>query len=149
MTLKMCTVALLLALVCLVAPGAEAGGFTVRDVDGPSAFNFDGFVFIGGTAVPAASTGRFTADGRGNLTDGVRTLVVGGTPFEQTFTCTYTVNSNGTGHADCVILPGPSNESFDFVIVERKKEAFFTAVPPEPPLTGTPSTIRGTTRRQQ
>ena len=131
-----------LALVCLVPPVAEAGGFTLRDVDGPNAFNFDGFVFIGGAAVPAASVGRFIADGRGNLTDGVRTLVVGGTAIEQTFTCTYTVNSNGTGHADCTVVPSANDESFDFVIVERKKEAFFTATTPG-------VTIRGATRRQQ
>src|SRR5436190_22528342 len=72
MNRTLCTVTLLLALACLVVPVAEAGGFTVRDVDGPNAFNFDGFVFIGGAAVPAASVGRFIADGRGNLTDGVR-----------------------------------------------------------------------------
>ena len=98
----------------------------------------------------AASTGRFTADGHGHITNGVRTLVVGGAAFDQTFTCTYNVNPNGTGHADCKIVPSTNDESFDFVIVERKKEAFFTAVPPKPPyVAGLPATIRGTTRRQQ
>src|SRR5688500_18918567 len=95
-------VALVLALLALAAsPASPAENFTVRDVDGPTAFAFDGFVtvVVGGTATtaPAASTGRFVADGRGHLNDGVRTLVVGGTVLRQTFRCTYVVNPNGTG----------------------------------------------------
>ena len=161
---------LVLALTCLVAPVAEAGGsddrddrgssqggFSVRDVQGPTAFAFDGFVNVGTVAAPimapAAAVGRFVADGRGHLNDGVRTLVVGGavvggttppTSFLQTFTCSYTVNSNGTGNATCVVMTGhvPSDETFDFVIVERKKEAYFTATTPG-------ATLRGATKLQQ
>ncbi|TMQ27186.1 MAG: hypothetical protein E6K82_02685 [Candidatus Rokuibacteriota bacterium] len=39
-------------------------------------------------ASAAAAVGRFIADGRGNLTDGVRTLVVGGAMLEAFFTAT-------------------------------------------------------------
>src|SRR5687767_7653229 len=81
MTWRLGTVVLTLAIACLVAPNADAGdgkSFSLRDVDGPTAFDFDGFVTVGGTLVPAASIGRFVADGRGNLNDGERTLVVGG-----------------------------------------------------------------------
>ena len=135
----LCAVFSMFAVACLVAPVAEAGGgFTVRDVDGPTAFAFDGFV----GAVPAAAVGRFTADGRGNLTDGVRTLVVGANAFKQEFTCSYTVNPDGTGTAECKITGFP-DEKFDFVIVERKKEAYFTAIEP------IGVTIRGATKRQQ
>jgi hypothetical protein len=131
----------LLAVACLVGSVAEAVEFSVRDVDGPMAFAFDGFATVGTSTVPAASIGRFIADGRSNLTDGVRTLVVGGTTVHQTFTCTYTVNADdGTGSASCVVTPG-GPETFDFVIVEKKKEAFFTATTPG-------VTIRGVSRRQ-
>jgi hypothetical protein len=146
----LCTVASILAFVCLLAATATAApGFSAKDVDGPTAFDFDGFVtvLVGGTptTVPAAAMGRFVADGNGNITDGVRTLVVGGVTLHQTFSCTYTVNPDGTGDARCVVstagLPD-SVETFDVVIVERKREAFFTS-------TTAGSTIRGRTKRQQ
>jgi len=142
---------LVLAVTCVLAPVAEAndnddrgGGFSVRDVDGPMAFAFDGFATVGAAMAPAASVGRFVADGRGHLNDGVRTLVVGGTTLHQTFTCTYSVNSNGTGSVACVVMTGPvpSDETFDFVIVERRKEAYFTATTPG-------VTIRGATKLQK
>ena len=146
---RVCAALLVFVLAHLVVPVAEAGGsqdrhgFSLRDVDGPTAFAFDGFATVGTVVAPAAAVGRFTADGNGHLRDGVRTLVVGGTVFPQTFTCTYTVNPNGTGTATCVVMTGPvpSDESFDFVIIERKKEAYFTATTPG-------VTIRGATRRQ-
>jgi len=147
MTSRLGTVVLTLALACLVAPAVDAGEreprFSVRDVDGPTAFDFDGFVTFGGTLVPAASVGRFVADGHGNLTDGERTLMVGGAAvLSQHFTCTYTVRSNGMGTATCTIEEGGTHETFDFVIVERKKEAYFTST--------TPGTVlRGRTKRQQ
>ena len=137
------------ALTCPVASAAEAGesndrdAFSVRDVQGPTAFAFDGSVIVGAVVAPAAAVGRFTADGNGLLTDGVRILVVGGTALHQTFTCTYTVNPIGTGSATCIVMTGsvPSDESFDFVIVEKKKQAYFTATTPG-------VTIRGATKRQ-
>lgn len=144
MTWRLGTVVLTLAIACLVAPNVEAGdgkSYSLRDVDGPTAFDFDGFVTAGGTLVPAAAVGRFIADGRGRLTDGERTLMVGGVAvLRQEFSCTYDVRPNGIGSADCVIVGG-APESFDFVIVERKKEAYFTST--------TPGTVlRGRTKRQ-
>ena len=149
MITRLRAVVLALAVLALASPLAAWGepSFTVRDVDGPTAFAFDGFVtvVVGGTptAVPAASTGRFVADGRGMLNDGVRTLVVGGQAVEQTFRCSYVVNADGTGSADCNVTTGTvvTKETFDFVIVERKKSAFFTS-------TTTGVTIRGATKRQ-
>ena len=144
MTWRLATVVLTLAITCLMAPNVDAAdgkSFTARDVDGPTAFDFDGFVTVGGSLVPAAAIGRFVADGRGNLNDGERTLVVGGAVvLRQEFTCTYVVNPNGIGAASCIIVGGPP-ETFDFVIVERKKEAYFTST--------TPGTVlRGRTKRQ-
>lgn len=145
MTWRLGTIVLTLTVACLVAPAVDAGerrSFSERDVDGPTAFDFDGFVTVGNTLVPAASVGRFVADGHGNLTDGERRLVVGGTALPlQHFTCTYEVRANGMGSADCLIIEGRTRETFDFVIVERKKEAYFTST--------TPGTVlRGRTKRQ-
>ena len=50
----------------------------------------------------------------------MRTVNVNGTAVQQTFTCTYFVNPNGTGSASCSLdnpLPGaPTVETFDFVL---------------------------------
>lgn len=146
MTWRLGTVVLTLAIACLIAPDVDAGdgkSFSLRDVDGPTAFDFDGFVTVEGVGlVPAAAVGRFIADGHGNLTDGERRLVVGGTVLpRQHFTCRYDVSPNGMGSANCIIVGGDP-ETFDFVIVERKKEAYFTST--------TPGTVlRGRTKRQQ
>jgi hypothetical protein len=141
--------ALLVSAFACFLPLTEAGGasdreeFSVGDIAGPFAFAFDGVVTVNAVAASAAAVGRFFTDGNGDLTDGVRTLVVGGTVLHQTFTCTYTVNPNGTGTATCIVITGSvsSNESFDFVIVERKKEVYFTA-------TTSGVTIRGVAKRQ-
>jgi hypothetical protein len=149
---------LVFALACLVyaIPAALADPhFSERDVKGPYGFAFDGFVAAApttpstptGSTLPVASVGRFTADGRGNITDGARTLVLGGNAVHQTFTCTYSVNADGTGHADCIVTGAP-DEHFDFVIVDKGDQAYFTAVPPTVPGTGT-TTIRGLAKRQR
>jgi hypothetical protein len=91
--------------------------FTEADVRGAYAFSFEGTVIQLG---PFAATGIVVADGKGNIINAVRTLNVNGTAVQQTFTCTYSVNPNGTGSADCSVanpLPGaPSLETFDFAL---------------------------------
>jgi hypothetical protein len=91
--------------------------FTEADVRGAYAFSFQGTVIELG---PFAATGVVVADGKGNIINAVRTLNVNGIAVQQTFTCTYSVNPNGTGSADCSVanpLPGaPSLETFDFAL---------------------------------
>jgi len=67
---------LTLALVALVASGSSAGpgSYTLGIVNGMYAFSFDG-AFVDGTRV--AAVGEFSADGHGNILNGVRTLSVG------------------------------------------------------------------------
>ena len=66
---RVCAALLVFVLACLVLPVVEAGGsndrdrFSLRDVDGPTAFAFDGFATVGTVVAPAAAVGRFTADG--------------------------------------------------------------------------------------
>jgi hypothetical protein len=98
--------------------------FRDADVEGPYAFSFDGTVI--GTG-PVAATGVVVADGKGNITSGVRTLNVNGFVAQQTFACEYSVNPDGTGSAVCLLdnpLPGaPAVETFDFAL-ERRARAF-------------------------
>jgi hypothetical protein len=103
---------------------AKERTFRDADVKGSYAFSFDGTAIGAG---PVAASGVVVADGRGNITSGVRTLNFAGTVAQQTFTCTYSVDPNGTGSAVCPLedpLPGaPAVETFDFVL-EDKGRAF-------------------------
>ena len=96
--------------------------FRDSDVEGPYAFSFDGTVIGAG---PVAATGVVVADGKGNITSGVRTLNFNGVVAQQTFTCTYSVNPDGTGSALCPLdtpLPGaPAVETFDFALEDRAR----------------------------
>jgi hypothetical protein len=69
----------------------------------------------------------WVADGKGNITSGVRTININGFVAQQTFTCEYSVNPDGTGSAVCLLdnpLPGaPAVETFDFAL-ERRARAF-------------------------
>jgi hypothetical protein len=95
----------------------KARTFTETDVRGAYAFSFEGTVIQLG---PIAAAGVVVADGTGNIIDAVRTASVNGTAVQQTFTCTYSVNPNGTGSAECPLanpLPrAPIAETFDFVL---------------------------------
>ena len=106
------------------AVNAESSGkeFSVADIKGNYGFSFDGEI-VG--VAPVAATGAFSADGKGNITSAVRTISVGGVPLTETFTCTLTVNPNGTGSAVCPLdqpSPGfPAVETYDFVLEDNKK----------------------------
>jgi len=99
-------------------------GFSVKDVRGNYGFSFQGQIVDVG---PVGAVGRMTADGEGNVTDAVRTISINGVPVTQTFTCSITVDPDGTGSAVCPLdepLPGtPAVETFDFVL-EDKARAF-------------------------
>ena len=99
-------------------------GFSVKDVRGNYGFSFQGQIVGVG---PVAAVGLITADGKGNITEAVRTISINGVPVTQTFTCSITVESDGTGSAVCPLddpLPGaPPVETFDFVL-EDKARAF-------------------------
>jgi hypothetical protein len=99
-------------------------GFSDKDVRGNYGFSFQGQIVGVG---PVAAVGRITADGEGNVTEAVRTISINGVPITETFTCTLTVNSDGTGSAVCPLdapAPGASPvETFDFVL-EDKSRAF-------------------------
>jgi hypothetical protein len=96
--------------------------FRDADVEGSYAFSFDGTIIGAG---PVAATGVVVADGKGNITSGVRTLNFNGSVVQQTFTCTFSVNPDGTGSAVCPLdnpLPkAPTVETFDFALEDKAK----------------------------
>lgn len=100
----------------------EKHGFSVKDVKGNYSFSFDGQIVGYG---PVAATGAFVADGKGHVTEAVRTISFLGYPRTETFTCTLKVNDNGTGEANCPLdnpAPGaPAVETFDFVLEDNAK----------------------------
>ncbi|MDH3446053.1 MAG: hypothetical protein OEN50_19170 [Deltaproteobacteria bacterium] len=110
-----------------VTPRSEGRTFTASDVKGRYVFSFQGEAV--GLAVVAA-TGVLTADGRGNITEGVRTITVNGVATTQTFTCIVTVNPNGTGSAECLLDDPqgfPPEETFSFVLHDNGKAFKFVS----------------------
>ena len=129
-------------LLAFVSAAAEvrADRFDESDIRGDYAFTFDG---TAGDATVAA-VGRFFGDGKGNLLNGSRTLVVGGVESNQTFNCTYVVRADGWGTADCKVLSAgtQSPESFAFVVFKHGDEAYLVGTTPG-------ITIRGNVVRQR
>ena len=126
------TVAIALLSTCtLVHAGSSGKVYSVADIKGNYSFSFDGQI-VG--VAPVAATGAFAADGKGNIFRAVRTISVGGVPATETFTCTLTVNPDGTGSAVCPLdqpAPGfPPIETFDFVLEDNKKAFRMVATTP-------------------
>ncbi|HTZ73844.1 MAG TPA: putative Ig domain-containing protein [Candidatus Aquilonibacter sp.] len=79
-------------------------------LSGNYAFDFNGFN-SSGDAVAVA--GSFTADGKGNLTNGVEDVnAIGGSPKNQAFTGSYTVSNNNQGLLTFSSLTGTPAYSF-------------------------------------
>ncbi len=113
---------------CAGAEREAERAFTNADVRGPYGFFLEGTI---NTVGPVAAIGFFVADGNGTLADGTRTISVNGAVLRQTFTCTYTVNPNGTGSAECTILTGGSGkETYDVVLTDKSREIPFVATDP-------------------
>jgi hypothetical protein len=140
---------LALATTLLTAPAWADEGFNNRDFRGDYAFHLDGVLISssGTSAVTAydAAVGRLTPDGAGNITQGTRSLSANGRIIDETFTCTYNVNPNGTGTATCTFSVFGST-TLDLVLLNDGDEFYFN-------LTGMPNTtgkpvIQGVGKRQ-
>lgn len=105
-------------------------GFTLRDLRGTFAFNFQGTLVRSatGTPIPVAAVGVLTLDGEGKVTKATRILNVAGQAVRQTATGTFTVNSEGVGSATFIVIPDdgeppvvpPTKEVFYFSMVSRR-----------------------------
>ena len=116
---------ILAALLAYVGPSHASGNFRLRSLRGVYGFSGSGTLFDG--SVQAAIVGLNSFDGAGGC-DITARLNAGGTVFSLTAaTCTYTVNSNGTGLITATFnepgFTGPFMS--DFVIVDQGKELQF------------------------
>src|SRR5215471_6497465 len=112
---------LALATTLLTATAWADEGFNNRDFRGDYAFHLDGVLTSSsGTSVVTAydaAVGRLTADGAGNITQGTRSVSANGAIFQETFTCTYKINGDGTGKANCSFsVFGPA--TLDIVLLD-------------------------------
>jgi hypothetical protein len=111
----------------LTAPAWADEGFANRDFKGDYAFHLDGVLTTLGTPVVTAydaAVGRFTADGTGKITQGTRSVNANGKNFAETFTCTYNINADGTGKANCDFSNfGPT--TLDIVLLDDGDEFYF------------------------
>lgn len=107
-------------------PGENQAQFTERSLKGNYAFSLNGIAHnvFDGSIIHATAVGRLTFNGKGIITDSVRTLNTSGTIQKEIFSGTYTVNPDGTGNLKIqasVVLPDGSTipssiETGDFVI---------------------------------
>ena len=129
------------------APAWADEGFANRDFKGDYAFHLNGVLTQSGTSVVTAydaAVGRLTADGAGAITKGTRSVSANGTIFDETFTCTYNVNPNGTGKANCNFsVFGPA--TLDIVLLDD--DEFYFNVTSMPNTTGKP-VLQGIGKRQ-
>ena len=101
-----------------IPPALQAdGGFDTASVAGTWAFTADGTIVPDGIPVALVGTATFEDDGQCSLTD---FLNIGGTSFTTTsFTCTLTVNSDGTGSIEADFGGPFSPEVLSIVIVDE------------------------------
>lgn len=107
-------------------------GFTLRSVMGDYGYVVDGLVtnLADNTTIAGATIGRFTADGKGNISNGARTLNSAGNIHQEIFTGNYSVNPNGMGTVTIMVsslLPDGSSvpatiETAQFVINRPRNE---------------------------
>ena len=130
----------------LTAPAWAVEGFSNRDFKGDYAFHLNGVLTSSGTSVVYdAAVGRFRADGAGNISQGTRSLSANGAIIDETFTCTYNVNPDGRGTANCIFSVFGST-TLDIVLVNEGEELYFN-VTSMPNTTGKP-VLQGVGRRQ-
>jgi len=122
--------------------GHEERVFDNRSVRGAYGVSLSGSAYIPVPGAPTpqlvqvAAVGRFVADGYGNITEGVRNISINGTHYVQTYVCTYQVQADGTGNADCTILETGLTETFFVDLNNKAREIQFVATTPGTIVTG-------------
>jgi hypothetical protein len=98
---------------------------------GGHGYSYSGAVM--GSAI--AAVGPINFDGQGNLS-ATYDVNLGGTPFQGSFTGTYTVNANCTGTVTLHLPLLGITTNGSFVIVNNGQETFFTGTDPGITITG-------------
>ena len=126
-------VAIVLVLLALVAGSSQVqagANYKDKSVRGDWGFSARGTILdplVG--PIPAAAVGIFSFDGKGGCTI-VDQINIGGqaippSGFRSSATCTYSVNSDGTGTLVAMFEGDPGPTPLSFVIVDNKNELQF------------------------
>jgi len=92
-------------------------------VAGSYGYTTSGFVASSATTfVPVGAVGRITFDGHGNVT-GSQTRVVAGSPLDETYSGTYTVNADCTGSFTVLVEPDTRTSTLDVVWTDNTNSA--------------------------
>lgn len=104
------------------AESNDKRGFSNNHVRGTFGFVFDGVLIDhnDGTSMPMAAVGRFIADGKGRISELIRTLSIGGKVEQAKARGVYAVNPDGTGIAEFLVKTIDS----DGMVVSRQLERF-------------------------
>jgi len=104
-----------IALSITMALPAQATQCSLANVAGSYGYTANGFIAIGPSSfVPVAAAGRITFDGNGLVT-GTQTRVVAGSSLDETYSGTYSVNSNCTGSFTVLVEPDTRTSTVDLV----------------------------------
>lgn len=100
--------------------------FTERSLRGSWGFSAAGFLAVTptGSNTPASAVGLLRFDGRGECTDEAKLNSAGTVVALTSTSCTYTVNSDGTGTIQTTFAPAGAFTT-DFVITEERGEFHF------------------------
>jgi hypothetical protein len=94
---------------------AQNSGVNNAELKGDYAFTFNGFTGSSGSATVSAAVGRFTADGAGNVTNGVldgNGVNAGSVFTAQPFTGAYTIGADNRGTLTLNIAGGTATFAF-------------------------------------
>jgi hypothetical protein len=86
----------LFAILAVIVPGAQARQCSLNSTAGKYGFTLNGVVITPNGAAPMAAVGKAVLEASGNVS-GTEARSVGGGFADETFTGTYTVNSDCTG----------------------------------------------------
>ena len=92
-------------------------------VAGSYGYTTEGFVTApNGVILPAVAVGRITFDGNGTV-GGTQTRVVAGSALDETYSGTFTVNSDCTGSFTVNVLPDARTSTVNLVWTENTNSA--------------------------
>jgi hypothetical protein len=102
---------------------AHARQCSLANVAGSYGYTANGFIAIApGSVVPVAAAGMITFDGTGHVT-GSQTRVLAGNSLDETYSGTYSVNSNCTGTFAVLVEPDTRTSTVDLVWTENTNGA--------------------------
>jgi len=101
----------------------HAAQCSVNSIAGSYGYTTSGFIASSATTfLPAAAVGTITFDGHGNVS-GSQTRVVAGSPLDETYSGTYTVNADCTGSFTVLVEPDTRTSTLNLVWTDNTNSA--------------------------